>query len=120
MPIAVLSNNMGIGERFAYAGRMLLVGMGAIFVALALLWGALALFRVVMSATATGKKKKAPVIVLEQTPPAEAVTPVIVKNNDDEIVAAITAAVAATLAEENGGVPTGFRVVSFRRADQKK
>ena len=111
---------MPIGERLAYAGKMLVIGMGTVFAALIILWIALTLFRSVVTAPTGKKKKKAPVIVLEDTPPAEAVTPVIIKDDDDAIVAAITAAVAATLAEENGGAVKGFRVVSFRRADQKK
>ena len=94
--------------------------MGTVFSALVILWIALTLFRAAVTAPTGNKKKKAPSIVLEDTPPAEAVTPIIVTNNDDAIVAAITAAVAATLAEENGGTVPGFRVVSFRRANQNK
>ncbi len=108
------------GERMADAGKMLVIGMGTVFAALVILWIVLALFRLAINAPTGNKKKKAPTIVLESTPPAEAVTPIIVANNDDAIVAVITAAVAAALAEENGGRVQGFRVVSFRRADQKK
>ena len=111
---------MPMGERLAYAGKMLVIGMGTVFAALVILWIALTLFRAAVTAPTGNKKKKAPSIVLEDTPPAEAVTPIIVTNNDDAIVAAITAAVAATLAEENGGTVPGFRVVSFRRANQNK
>ena len=111
---------MPMGERLAYAGKMLVIGMGTVFAALIILWIALTLFRTAVTSSTGKKKKKAPVIVLEDTPPAEAVTPIIMKDDDDAIVAAITAAVAATLAEENGGAVKGFRVVSFRRADQKK
>lgn len=118
MTFAMLA--MPMSERLAYAGKMLVIGMGTVFAALAILWVALILFRSAVTAPTGKKKKKAPVIVLEQTPPAEAVTPIIITNDDDEIVAAITAAVAATLGEENGGTVPGFRVVSFRRANQNK
>lgn len=110
---------MTMGERLSYSGKMLVIGMGTVLLALSLLWLVLTLFRFVAVAP-KGKKKKAPTIVREATPPAEAVTPIIVPSNDDAIVAVITAAVAATLAAENGGAAKGFRVVSFRRADQNK
>ena len=113
----MLGNGMPFDERLIEAGKMLVVGLGTVFAALAVLWLALTLFRLALSIRFE-KKKKAPVIVLEDTPPLEAVKPVI-ESNDDAIVAAITAAVAATLAEENGGVVPSFRVVSFRRANQK-
>ena len=111
---------MPMNERLVYAGKMLVIGMGTVFAALVILWIALTLFRVAVTAPTGKKKKKAPTILLEDAPPAEAVTPIIITNNDDAIVAAITAAVAATLADENGGAVPGFRVVSFRRANQNK
>ena len=112
---------MTVGERLAYSGKMMVIGMGTVFAALIVLWIALTLFRGAITAPSR-KKKKTAQIVLEATPPAEAVTPVILGNtaNDDAIVAVITAAVAATLADEKGGDVQKFRVVSFRRADQQK
>lgn len=110
---------MPMSERLAYAGKMLVIGMGTVLVALVILWISLTLFRIAITPKQK-KTKKASVIVLEETPPADAVTPIIVTSNDDAIVAAITAAVAATLADENGGTVPGFRVVSFRRANQNK
>ncbi len=113
---------MALSERFSESGKMLVIGTGTVFAALAVLWLVLVVFRALANAPTGKKNKKAPDIVLEETPPAEAVTPIILSNNsnDDAVIAVITAAVAATLAAENGGAVQGFRVVSFRRADQKK
>lgn len=111
---------MNFGERTAYAGRMLLIGMGTIFLSLAILWGVMEIFRrLVVGGSQTEEKKPAapapaPVARTESvavTSPA----PVAAPASNDALIAAITAAVAATLAEENGGVVPGFRVVSFKK-----
>lgn len=111
---------MNLGERAAYAGRMTLIGMATIFAALAILWGALELFRIALQ---RGNGEKAPKASQKAAPtaPAAPATPVspAPTTNDSEIVAAITAAVSLMLAEENGGVVPGFRVVSFRRTRGK-
>ena len=106
MPTTLLMN---FGERVSYAGRMLLIGMGAIFLSLALLWGVLEVFKrlVVREGKKPAAAAPAPVAVPAQAPAAE--------PSDDALIAAITAAVAATLAAENGGVAPGFRVVSFKK-----
>ena len=107
----VLLADMTMGERLAYSGRMLLIGIATVFLALTVLWGSLALFRFVMEKTTAKKNKKtaptqtaAPIVLVTETP------------DNGALVAAITAAVAATLAAENGGVTPAFRVVSYRRA----
>lgn len=111
---------MNFGERTAYAGRMLLIGMGAVFLSLAILWGVMEIFRrLVVGGSQTEEKKPAapapaPVARTESvavTSPA----PVAASASNDALIAAITAAVAAALAEENGGVVPGFRVVSFKK-----
>jgi Na+-transporting methylmalonyl-CoA/oxaloacetate decarboxylase gamma subunit len=111
---------MNFGERTAYAGRMLLIGMGTIFLSLAILWGVMEIFRrLVVGGSQTEEKKPtapapAPVARTESvavTSPA----PVAAPASNDALIAAITAAVAAALADENGGVVPGFRVVSFKK-----
>lgn len=111
---------MNFGERTAYAGRMLLIGMGTIFLSLAILWGVMEIFRrLVVGGSQTEEKKPtapapAPVARAESvavTSPA----PVAAPASNDALIAAITAAVAAALADENGGVVPGFRVVSFKK-----
>ena len=113
---------MAVSERLSESGKMLVIGMATVFGALAALWLVLVIFRAIANAPTGKRNNKAPDIVLEDTPPAEAVTPIIMSNKtgDDALVAVITAAVAAAMAEEKGGAVTGFCVVSFRRADQKK
>ena len=112
----VMLATMSFGDRVAYAGRMTLIGMLTVFSALAILWGALALFRV---ALAIGQKRKAAKADAAPDGQESAPTPPPVSSdhshNEQEIVAAITAAISAMLAEENGGTVQGFRVVSFRR-----
>ena len=114
---------MNFGERAGYAGRMTLIGMATVFAALAILWGALELFRIALQHKNGEKTLKAPAKAAKVTPAASAapVTNVSVAptTNDNEIVAAITAALSLVLAQENGGVVPGFRVVSFRRTRGK-
>ena len=102
---------MSFGDRLAYAGRMTLIGMVTIFVALSILWLALVLFRRAIEYKTAPKESK-PV-----APAAPAPAPVVApaSTNDGEIVAAITAAISLMLADENGGKVPNFRVVSFRR-----
>ncbi len=118
--VTTLLTAMNFGERTAYAGRMTLIGMATVFAALAILWGALELFRIALQRGSGEKAPKAPAKVTPVAPaaPAAPVSPAP-QTNDNEIVAAITAAVSLMLAEENGGVVPGFRVVSFRRTRGK-
>ena len=110
MPMTVLMN---FGERAAYAGRMLLIGMGTIFLSLALLWGVLEIFRRLVVRTPEEKKADEP--SAPAAAPVPVAPPVAQTASDDALIAAITAAVAATLAEENGGTVPAFRVVSFQK-----
>ena len=99
---------MSFAERAAYSGRMFLIGQGTVFAVLAILWGALVLFRLLIARD----KKHA-----KQPPVAEKAAPVVqnTPQNDDALIAVITAAVAATMAQEQGTEAPAFRVVSFRR-----
>ena len=99
---------MGFGERVGYSGMMLLIGMGTVFLALAILWGALEIFHRIVEARskATAPAPAAPAKVQQTAPVAQ---------DDGALIAVITAAVAATMAQENGGEAPAFRVVSFRR-----
>lgn len=115
------ANGMPMGERLAYALRMLIVGLGMVFVVLALLWGVLTLSRVVFydmprrrreEEIEAAHSKAAPAPVA----PTPAPVPAAPAQNDDVLIAVIMAAISAAMAEE-GTVPAGgFRVVSFRRA----
>ena len=114
---------MAFGDRVAYALRMLVVGLGAVFAILALLWGVLVLSRILlhdMPARRAEKKKAAAVASTPaaQTAPAPAPAPVAQPAAQDSgaLIAVITAAISAAMAEEGTTPPGGFRVVSFRRS----
>ena len=102
---------MGFGERVGYSGMMLLIGMGTIFLVLAILWGALEIFHRIVEARskATAPAPAAPAA------PAKVQESAPVAQDDGALIAVITAAVAAAMAQENGGEAPAFRVVSFRR-----
>jgi len=106
-------------ERLALAGQMTLLGMAMIFAVLSILWGVLAIFKLIF-AKPEPKKKAAP------APKAEPVVipePVVVPEeaDDGELIAILTAAIAAYEASNGNEVAEGgFRVVSFRRANGGK
>ena len=106
-------------ERLALAGQMTLLGMGMIFAVLSLLWGVLAIFKMIFArpekkVKAAPAPKAEPIVV-----PEPVVAPAA--SNDAELIAVLTAAIAAYEASLGNEVaPGGFRVVSFRRANGGK
>ena len=102
-------------ETLTMMWQTVVLGMGMVFVVLALLWGILSVFKLVFA----GKSPKEPKPVKQKVEkPAAKVTqaPAVKKQDDGELVAVITAAVAAYMAESGEQVPVGgFRVVSFTR-----
>ena len=114
---------MPIGERVAYALRMLIVGLGAVFAILALLWGVLVLSRILLhdmparrreEEKAESAKPSAPAVVQPVVPAPVPVAQPAAQDNG-ALIAVITAAVSAAMADEGTLPPGGFRVVSFRR-----
>lgn len=109
-------------QRIEYAITVTLQGMLMVFAVLALLWGVVAIFKVVLHdipEKRAAKKKALSAAVAQAAAPQEQpaeVAPAPVED-DGEIVAAITAAIAATLASEEykDQFASGFRVVSFKR-----
>ena len=111
-------------ESWMYAAKMTVLGMGMIFAVLSLLWGILVLFKVIFVKRDTMPKVK------ELQKEAVKELPEVVKQEagiaseqaatDDAVIAAvITAAVAAYMAEQ-GISEDGFRVVSFKRAQNQR
>lgn len=104
-------------ERLALAGQVTLIGVGMVFAVLTILWAVLAIFKQIF---ARPEKKKA------EPAPAAAPAPVIEEAveeafDDGELIAVITAAVAAYIENEDPAMAqSGFRVVSFRRANGGK
>lgn len=113
-------------ERLSLFGEVTLLGMGTVFIVLAILWGLIALIgfffdlhnKKVAAKNSAAKEKEASAAAKVPATPAAEQTPAQ-QDNNGALVAAITAAIAAyidadeTLQEEYSG---GFRVVSFRRA----
>ena len=96
-----------------------LLGMGMVFSVLAILWGVLVIFKFVF---AKPEPKKA-------AAPAPAAAPVVAPepvaapaaSDDAELIVVLTAAIVAYEASLGNEVaPSGFRVVSFRRANGGK
>lgn len=115
---------MPIGERAMEALKVSLLGMGAVFSVLAIIWIILSLFRLIFARPKSAPKQpkvtvtevKAPVSANAVQQPAAPAPSV-----DYSVIAAISAAVAAVLESEcaaNGTVYNGFRVVSVRRSDK--
>lgn len=112
----VLSVAMTFGERTAYAGKMFVIGLGTVFVALAILWGVLEIFRRLITKEPAAPEQTAPTPAPAAAPAQPVPTaPPTTSVGNDALIAVITAAVAAAMAEENGGVSPNFRVVSFRK-----
>ena len=101
-------------EAWKYAGEMTLLGMGMIFAVLALLWGILAIFKLVFVKDSKAKKV-APAPKAAEPTQEPVAAPVVQSSDDGELIAVITAAIAAYRAEEGSADIGGFRVVSFRR-----
>ena len=94
------------GNAALFGGAMVLIGMATIFAVLCLLWGCLAIFKIVFHDLP--EKKAAKAVVEAEAPVAAAST----ASSDDEIVAVIAAAIAMAESEASD---TKFRVVSFKR-----
>lgn len=113
MDLMMLANTMDysqpiadVAEKLSFGGMMVLIGMGAVFSVLVIIWLALTIFKAVFQSI-SGEKKTDKVIA-EPTPEPVA-APV---DADEEIVAVIAAAIAMAESESNG---VKFKVVSFRR-----
>lgn len=107
------------GDALLYALEMTLLGMGMIFAVLGVLWGVLALFKVIFARPKKEKKtNKEQATVAAEVAPTPQEAPVTVASSDDaELIAILTAAIVAYEAEQGTSVSVGdFRVVSYRRA----
>lgn len=116
-----LNSALSIGEKLSIGGQVTLLGMGTVFAVLVLLWVLVEVLHMLLG----HKTEKKPVVVNKVEAPAPApVTPSVPVENvvtepsaEDNlaIIAVITAAVAAA----SGQSPSSFRVVSFKRANNK-
>ena len=115
------------GEKFALCGRMILAGMGTVFLVLVILWGVIAVFGAVAKMNARKEQQRIMEEVRNSPAPNDAkdrsVSAPAAEPEDEEdpgvLIAVITAAIEAYRAEE--GKPAGsYRVVSFRQKKTKK
>ncbi len=109
-------------ERLALAGQVTLIGMLMVFAVLAILWAVLAVFKMIFAKAPKSEKPAKPEKPAPAKAPAPAVPPAApapaAPLANSELVAILTAAVAAYMAAENpNATPSGFRVVSYRRAN---
>ena len=114
--------NAPFAERAGYAGGVTLLGMATIFIVLSILWGVVELLHRALhrgdQKTAPAEAKAAPAPVPAPAPKAAPAPVRAPAAGDDALVAVVTAAVAAAMAEE--GYAGGFRVVSFRRTQNRR
>ena len=99
--------SMTVGEKLVYGGQMLLLGLGAVFSVLCIIFLCLTIFKFVFTKNSTPKAKAEP------TPVVVAPKQTVNTQKDEEIVAVIAAAIA--MAENEFGGNKQFRVVSFKR-----
>lgn len=115
--------DLTFGERMSYALQGTVTGMVMVFAVLALLWGVVAISKVIFydlpkkKANKASKKNNAdsePEITAEISEPIVAMH----EANNGELIAVITAAVAAMIesGEYKDEFAGGFRVVSFKRS----
>ncbi len=109
-------------ERLALAGQVTLIGMLMVFAVLAILWGVLAIFKLIFAKSTKAEKAEKiakPATSAPAKAPEAPLAPVAPTATDDaELVAILTAAVAAYIsAEDPNAALGGFRVVSYRRTN---
>ena len=99
-----------------------LVGIAMVFAVLTILWGVLALFKLIFARPKKDKtqnnKKTDEASKSESTVDATAVVAPVAATDDSELIAVLTAAIYAYESEQNPNEPIGnFRVVSYRRTN---
>ncbi len=115
------SETLTFSERLSEAGLVTLMGMGAVFAVLIILWACIEIMHAIVGIKeektpepkqSVPERAEPPVAVAQAAP--EEVAPTAVAGDDGALIAAITAAISAAMADE--GYTGGFRVVSFKRA----
>lgn len=101
-------------DNLGLAGQMTLQGLGTVFLVLAILWGAMTLFKLLLHDLPAKRKAKAAAKAETETPAQTEPEPVA-QTDDGALIAVITAAVAASRADAGEPNPSGFRVVSFKK-----
>lgn len=116
--------------RLILAGQMVLMGVGMVFLVLAILWIVLLIFKAIFYKD-PNKKAEKPAPVKEEAPKKAAPAPAPVAAapvaapvaDDGQLIAVITAAVAAAIESDpalSSQFASGFRVVSFKKTDKTR
>ncbi|MBQ3708844.1 MAG: OadG family protein [Clostridia bacterium] len=117
-----------IGEKLALCGRMILTGMGTVFLVLCILWAVIAIFGAVAKAQAKRERERimeqvknspAPNDAKRSVPETAPASTDEIEEDDGALIAVITAAIEAFRAAE-GAAPGSYRVVSFKRKNTRK
>ena len=132
----VAETEMELVERIVFSVEKTFLGLGRVFLVLAILYGVVLLMKLFFhdipnrkkneksKVESHGKKNKAASSDVEAPPAPVSVTPAVASvptpasDADARLTAAITAAIAVYLEKEaaqNGALPTGFRVVSYQK-----
>ena len=101
------SDKLNLSESLGFGGQMVLLGMGAVFAVLGIIWVLLTVFKSVFNKIENQKKASE----VKNDAPIEVAAPTY--TSDSEIVAVIAAAI--TMAENDNENDVKFKVVSFRR-----
>ncbi len=109
-----------VSDKLAVGGEVALRGMGTVFAVLILIWILVELLHLLLGDKTKPAKKKVEISPAPESANGEEikepVTPVVPPAAPDyELVAVITAAIAAA----SGSSPNSFRVISFKRANNK-
>lgn len=121
--LSAAAEPLGLSEKLSIGGEVTLLGMGTVFAVLAILWALVEVLHLLL--VGPEPKKKVTKVVEESTTPLAPVpaaspetvpaAPAAPTADDLALIAVITAAVAAA----SGSSPSSFRVVSFKRANNK-
>ena len=117
------SGALSISDKLSIGGQVTLLGMGTVFAVLILLWALVEVLHLLLGHPADKKASNsvaapapAPTPVAEPASVQTPVESVPAQSTDDlAIIAVITAAISAA----SGQSPSSFRVVSFKRANNK-
>ncbi len=114
------AGSLTVSEKLSIGGQVTLLGMGTVFSVLILLWGLVEVLHLLLGHKGEKKVNEAAKIVvtapINEQPKVKPVKPTEPVAKDDlSIIAVITAAIAAA----SGQSPSSFRVVSFKRANNK-
>ena len=117
MPLSTSVNiKYSLATTLKNAALNTVMGLGTVFVVLALLIFLISLFKYIPGSAAAKKKEEKEAAPAPVAAPVSAAAPAAPAYDDKELVAVITAAIAAS----EGTSPSGFVVRSIRKINRKR